>query len=222
MSRQITFCVVADGGTDRVLVPIIQWAIHRLDPDVEILEPAFSKRKTPLEHFLQSYNAETMLTFVHRDAESVSLQQRLQEFPQGAHNSVIPVVPVRMSEAWILFDGRAIAQAADRPSFHVTVPDIAELERLADPKNRLEDLLLEAAGSPTGRRLKDFRRSIVDRRVRGRADRPRFTYKSAGVVSEAVARAARERSEQERETQPLTARRSPPIRSASKCCFADS
>ena len=35
----------------------------------------------------------------------------------------------------------------------------------------------------------------------GRADRPRFTYKSAGVVSEAVARAARGRSEQERETQ---------------------
>lgn len=37
--------IVADGGTDRLLVPIIQWAVHRLDPGVEILEPEFRKRK---------------------------------------------------------------------------------------------------------------------------------------------------------------------------------
>ena len=43
MSRRLTSSVVADGGTDQLLVPIIQWAIHRLDPDVEILEPEFSK-----------------------------------------------------------------------------------------------------------------------------------------------------------------------------------
>ena len=52
--------------------------------------------------------------------------------------------------------------------------------------------------------------------LRGRADRPQFTYEISGAVSEAVARAARERSEQEREAQPLTARRSPPIRAAPK------
>ena len=37
-----------------------------------------------------------------------------------------------------------------------------------------------------------------------------------GPLSEAVARAARERSEQERETQPLAARRSLPTRAGSK------
>ena len=37
MSRQLTYAVIADGKTDRMLVPIIQWAIHRLDPEVEIL-----------------------------------------------------------------------------------------------------------------------------------------------------------------------------------------
>jgi len=148
-----------------VLVPIIQWAIHKLDPDVEILEPAFSKRKSSVADFLRAYRPEAMLTFLHRDAENRSLYERLQEFPQGTVNDIVPVVPIRMSEAWILFDGSAIARAADRPSYHVTVPEIAELERLADPKSRLEELLLEAAGSPTGRRLKMFKRSIVDRRV---------------------------------------------------------
>ena len=165
MRRQLSFCVVADGGTDRVLVPIIQWAIHRLDPDVEILEPAFNKRVTSLANFLEAYRPEAMLAFVHRDAESLSLDERLQEFRQDVREDIVPVIPVRMSEAWILFDGHAIARAADRPSYTVTVPEIAELERLADPKTRLEELLLEAAGSPTGRRLKNFRRSIVDRRV---------------------------------------------------------
>lgn len=165
MSRQLSFCVVADGGTDRVLVPIIQWAIHTLDPDVEILEPAFSKRTSSVADFLDAYQPEAMLTFLHRDAESKSLYERLGEFPRDAPDEIVPVVPVRMSEAWILFDGSAIARAADRPSYRVTVPEIAELERLADPKSRLEELLLEAAGSPTGRQLKKFNRSIVDRRV---------------------------------------------------------
>lgn len=165
MSRQLTFCVVADGGTDRVLVPIIQWAIHRHDPDVEILEPEFKKRKSSVADYLQTFEPEAMLTFVHRDAESASLEERLREFHQDTSGDIVPVVPVRMSEAWLLFDGPAIARAADRPSYGVNVPEIAELERIADPKARLEELLLEAAGSPTGRRLKNFRRSIVDRRV---------------------------------------------------------
>ena len=165
MRRQLSFCVVADGGTDRVLVPIIQWAIHRLDPDVEILEPAFKKRKMPVTDYLQAYQPEAMLAFVHRDAESASLQERLREFSDIVRDDIVPVVPVRMSEAWLLFDKHAIARAADRPSYDVAVPEIAELERLANPKSLLESLLLEAAGSPTGRRLKNFRRSIIDRRV---------------------------------------------------------
>lgn len=165
MSRQISFCIVADGGTDRVLVPIIQWALHRLDPDVEILEPMFSKRQGTLQEFFHSYQSEAMLVFVHRDAESATLDQRLSEFTGIERSDVVPVVPVRMSEAWILFDGTAIARAADRPSVHITVPRVAQLENMLNPKERLEQLLLEAAGPPTGRRLKDFKRSIVDRRV---------------------------------------------------------
>ena len=165
MTRQITFSVVADGGTDRVLVPIIQWAIHRLDSDVEILEPSFEKRKATVAEFLQVYESETMLTFVHRDTENMSLEDRMQEFSNATGDEIVPVIPVRMSEAWILFDSSAIAHAASNPSSRVTVPEIVDLESIVDPKARLDQLLLEAAGSPTGRRRKVFKRSIVDRRV---------------------------------------------------------
>lgn len=109
MSRQITYSVVADGGTDRALLPIIEWSIHRLDPEVEILEPEFRKRSGSVHEFLQGYRTGSMITFVHRDAESDSLESRLLEF-EDVPQTVVPVVPVRMTEAWLLIDSRAIAR----------------------------------------------------------------------------------------------------------------
>lgn len=51
MSRQLTFPVIADGGTDQLPLPVIQWAIHRLDPEGEILEPESSKRSGRVKEF---------------------------------------------------------------------------------------------------------------------------------------------------------------------------
>ncbi len=165
MSRQLTYEIVADGGTDRVLMPVVQWAIHRIDPTVEILEPDFRKRRGPAAEVLEGPESGAMMVYVHRDSESASLEERMLEFDGVDRADVVPVVPVRMSEAWILFDGAAIAQAAGRPSVEVSVPSMSEVEGLANPKQLLEHLLHTAAGSPTGRRNKLFRRSMIDRRV---------------------------------------------------------
>ena len=70
-----------------------------------------------------------------------------------------------MSESWLLFDGPAIANAAGSPSSQVPVPGIAEIESIPDPKDRLDELLFQAAGAPAGRRGKIFKRSIARRRV---------------------------------------------------------
>lgn len=165
MSRQLTFSVVADGGTDRMLVPVIEWAIHRLDPQVEILEPGFSKRHRGVQDFLEDYTPEAMLVFIHRDAEKLSLEERMREFDRVCRSDVVPVVPVRMSETWILFDGTAIARAAGSSSYDVSVPRLSELEAIPDPKDLLDTLFITAAGSPSGRRGRNFRRSIIERRV---------------------------------------------------------
>ena len=37
------------------------------------------------------------------------------------------------------------------------MPAIAEIEGIGNPKDRLDELLLEAAGRPTGRRGRNFR-----------------------------------------------------------------
>ncbi len=165
MNRQLAYAVVADGGTDRLLVPIIQWAVHRLDPGVEILEPEFRKRKHSVTEFLANYRTGAMLIFVHRDSENVTLDERLQEFDAVDRQDVVPVVPVRMSESWLLFDGPAIAKAAGEPSAQVPAPGIGQIENIPDAKDRLDRLLYDAAGAPAGRRGRKFLRSIVDRRV---------------------------------------------------------
>ena len=162
MSGQISYTVVADGGTDRLLVPIIDWTIHRLDPEVDILEPEFEKRTSSVDEYFGSYIPTTMLVFAHRDAERSSVDHRLREFDNVS--GVVPVVPVRMSEAWLLIDGDAIAQAADSRAT-VAVPGLNTLEQIADPKTELETLLFGAAGSPTGRRAKKFKGSLAGRRV---------------------------------------------------------
>ncbi len=165
MTRQLAWTIVADGGTDRVLVPIIQWAIHQLDPEVEILEPEFRKRKGSVGGFLADFSSGSMLVFVHRDAEGASLDLRRAEFESVTRNDVVPVIPVRMSEAWLLIDETAIARAADSPDAQIDLPKLADLESLADPKQLLGDLLYQAAGSPTGRHAKQFHRDRIARRV---------------------------------------------------------
>ena len=165
MNRQLAYAVVADGGTDRLLVPIIQWAVHRLDPAVEILEPEFRKRKGGVAEFLADYSTGAMLIFVHRDSEKLTLEERLDEFDTVNRQNVVPLIPVRMSEAWLLFNGSAIARAAGRPSFHVPVPKVVQIEDIPDPKAWLDKLLFQAAGEPAGRRGKIFKRSISRRRT---------------------------------------------------------
>ena len=165
MSQQLPYAIIADGETDRLLIPIIQWSIHRLDPDVELIELEFKKRSGSVADFISVYDSGAMLIFVHRDAENASLEERLKEFEPIARSDVVLVVPVRMSEAWILFDSSAIAKAAGSSSSRVTVPRMNRIESIADPKGLLNQLLFEAAGSPAGRRGKNFNDSISWRRA---------------------------------------------------------
>ena len=98
------------------------------------------------------------LLFVHRDAERESrevrageIQGSLRRFP--GHPAVC-VVPVRMQEAWLLFDEPALRLAADNPHgrMPLALPSLDRLEEAADPKEMLYGLLLLASGLRPGRR----------------------------------------------------------------------
>jgi hypothetical protein len=66
------------------------------------------------------------------------------------------VVPVRMTEAWFLFDEPALRRAAGNPNGTnpLDVPRRAECDRLPDPKARLHEILREASGLSGRRRQK--------------------------------------------------------------------
>lgn len=99
------------------------------------------------------------------DAERESRAVRQGEIETAVSASLntvsywIPVIPVRMTEAWLLIDERAIRQAADNPngSVPLNLPSVSRLERFPDPKALLNELLIEAS-EKTGRRRAKFRR----------------------------------------------------------------
>jgi hypothetical protein len=113
---------------------------------------------------LELYPAD--LLFIHRDAENQDPEARLSEIEGAVQTAAatqtwVGVVPVRMTEAWLLIDESAIRTAADNPNGEVALalPALSELERLPDPKRRLRELL-EKACEKRGRRLEQFRRDL--------------------------------------------------------------
>ncbi len=103
------------------------------------------------------------LLFIHRDAERRSFADRkaeivtaLSSLGREPSNEVraVCVVPVKMAEAWLLFDELAIRRAAGNPlgSELLRLPRLKDLEKLEDPKGELYGLLREASGLPSRRR----------------------------------------------------------------------
>jgi hypothetical protein len=98
------------------------------------------------------------LLFVHRDAEGESRDLRVAEIRDhlqaaGSRQTTLCVVPVRMQEAWLLFDEAAIRSAADNPRGRIplALPPLKRLEEIPDPKSVLWDLLANASGLRPGR-----------------------------------------------------------------------
>lgn len=105
------------------------------------------------------------LLFVHRDAEREPLEARVAEIESAAASmaidELVPVVPVRMTEAWLLFDLPAIRQAAGNPSggLEIAVPELDQVESEPDPKTLLREALL-AASEKKGRRRSQLKRDL--------------------------------------------------------------
>ena len=177
MPVQLRFTLVADGSSDRALVPILRWALHQqlnakpvvAFADVRELPQRPRTLSDRIAKGVELYPCE--LLFVHRDAEKESIDKRHQEIQEALENlqENIPwvgVVPIRMQEAWLLIDANALRKAADGIGSRLPVlPPIKRLEKLADPKKKLHDLMRRASGS-SGRKLKKFNRDLDQRMQR--------------------------------------------------------
>ncbi|MBK6431474.1 MAG: hypothetical protein IPO15_27665 [Anaerolineae bacterium] len=182
--RDLTFTLVTDGSSDVVLLPILTWLLRtngvalplqgRWADTRRVHLPRRATLSERIHLALDLYPCE--LLFIHRDAEREPRDLRVAEIQEALHRlppsspqpTAVCVVPVRMQEAWLLFDEMAIKVAAGNRTFreNLNLPMLKDMELLPDPKSALYDCLRRASGLH-GRRLQSF---PVGQRARRVAD----------------------------------------------------
>ncbi len=168
----LRFTLLSDGSSDRALIPYLIWLLKENGVSIPIYEKwadLSHLRQRPqnltekIEKGVEFYPCD--LLFIHRDAERENPDGRRKEITEALAKSnesfeeliSICVIPVRMMEAWLLFDEAAIRRASGNPngSLEIDLPGLKTVEGLPNPKETL-DGLLRAASERTGRRLKQF------------------------------------------------------------------
>jgi hypothetical protein len=160
---------VCDGSSDKMIIPILVWLMreHGCFP-IELSRPNLgllpNAPKDLAGRIKLAFAINTGdIVFVHRDAEAMNMATRHDEVEAALETISLPVpsvkvIPVRMSEAWLLIDEPAIRKVAQRPygKTPINMPKVTQLESLANPKELLISLLL-AASDLNGRRLHQFK-----------------------------------------------------------------
>lgn len=165
--------LLADGPSDLPLANHIEqicldggWEVTIEPIDPRLLPNSVDRTVEGRFAFLVGQDIRFDVAFVHRDAEAQDPDHRRREIADAAVAAgvpcpVIPIVPVRMTEAWLLLDEEAIRHVAGRPSVkaQLDLPTVGEVERLSDPKQQLSEVLLAASGT-SGRRRNQFIRDF--------------------------------------------------------------
>lgn len=175
MPQDITFTLIGDGRSDSRLMPMATWLVAQhsqgipISPrwaDPSLLPPLRGGLKPRVNAALSLYPCDFIV--VHRDAERQPPSRRHEEIKTACEGvpKWAPLVTIRMQEAWLLFDERAIRRAASNPngSIQLALPRLDRCEALPDPKKTLCDLL-ERASELSGRRLSAFNSSKASHRV---------------------------------------------------------
>ena len=164
------------------LIPILVWLLGEHDAlpvrTIQRYDPAVFRRPRKtlddrIDHAVENFPCD--LLFIHRDGDRLGLEAREEEVRRalgasktGAAGRPLAVltVPIRMTEAWLLFDEGSIRSAAGRPKgkTELDLPSIGDCERIADPKGRLHQSL-RTATEKTGRHLRRFNPDSAVHRV---------------------------------------------------------
>ena len=152
-----TTTLVADGSSDRTLIPIISLLLNTHCPG-PYREPGFVDQIPPgtrgladrIRYSLERYPCDVL--FVHRDAERQPPNLRIKEIQQAlaslptAHPA-IEIVPVQMTESWLLVSEQAIRRAAGNPAGRdaLGLPAAHKIEAV-DAKETLFEAIRRARG----------------------------------------------------------------------------
>ncbi|SFM30413.1 hypothetical protein [Rugamonas rubra] len=176
--KTIRYTLVTDGSSDVALKPIIEWLVAQHRPEIGLIgELAKDMGTVGLALAARVPQAIRLfpcdILFVHRDAEGEPLQRRMDEIDavtRDLHVKYVPIVPIRMTEAWLLSDELAIRSAAENRAGRapLNLPAKRNWETVNDPKRVLFDALIAASGK-SGRALSKFsparQRALVAQRT---------------------------------------------------------
>lgn len=181
--NELRYTLLPEGSSDKALIPILTWLLRHIGIEQAIQQnfaEVWRLRDTPrgmaekIVKSLELYPCD--LLFVHRDADRELREARVTEIQiaveEARRVSAVPpvacVVPVRMQETWLLFDEEAIRRASGSPNGRdrLRLPELRSLERLADPKAELNNLIRTASGL-TGRHLKRLKVSKAATQISG-------------------------------------------------------
>lgn len=170
----------AEGRTDERFLPVLLqrsitgWLARHANRVVDVLEPividsrAESSRAERILAIAQQVSG-YHLSFVHADADEDSSQRAYDEriapglalvtnaLSQGLSvcAELIPIIPVQKVEAWLLADAASLCNVigTSLSPHDLSIPLRAdEIERIADPKQRLREIMRSAYASRPRRR----------------------------------------------------------------------
>lgn len=168
----LRYTLASEGGSDRALIPIVNWLLFQYFPTIDIqakwadLGASISPSRELSARIQMSIDLEPCdVLFVHRDSNAAGPEARRREIerafekaPAGTDRqpALIPVVPIRMTEAWLLHDEIALRRAANNPggTLSLQIPPVGRCESLPNPKATLHQLLREASGLSPRRQQK--------------------------------------------------------------------
>jgi len=177
----LRYTLLADGSSDRILLNPINWLLEDLLPNHiirgEMADFTFVKNPPPIGNLLERIRLAFQLfpcdlLFIHRDAERSSWEDRASEIQSAIDDLLaldikfLKVIPIRMTEAWLLIDEAAIRAAAGNRNSNIplNLPPIQRLESISDPKSELIQIL-KTAGELSGRKLEQFNARAAIHRV---------------------------------------------------------
>jgi hypothetical protein len=158
---RISFTLVSEGPSDRALIPHITWLLEQNGINTPIDSEWADWRYLPetpknlsekIKISIELYPCDIL--FIHRDSDREPPENRRNEIEEAveiAFNNAKPVyvcvVPIKMQEAWLLFNEDAIRRASANPygKIKLNLPKLKSVERIADPKSFLHDLIRQAS-----------------------------------------------------------------------------
>ncbi len=187
--QRFTSTLVAEGSSDLALVPLIEFVLDEHCTTPHLTTFAGDLPSGPLRDRVARALAlhPCDLLFVHRDADRDLVSQREDEIRAAVRATglltAICLIPVRMTEAWLLADELAIRRASGNTagSASLGLPAIGRLEVQADPKGLLF-AALEKASELGPHRLRRFDRYQARRQISGFMDDPSVLRKLPSFV----------------------------------------